>query len=345
MFVLLQATVDRLIGATRHRAKIALTVEPVSGAEDETTEEAGLPASTSAAAESASLHSGSGSGVQLRNDVFGSGPLMCRFLSPTASSQNIPSSASPPSAATSSSSSSSARRKGGSGDLSNVDGSRDDDDDDDDDALQLKPIPPVLAEALRGCIDATLGRGPLLGYPLVGLRIRLLEGDCELSAESSPMAIRTAGARALDAALRAAGLELLEPLMAVDVTVPIRMTGDAISELSGHRRGRIQGVRPVGLLTSSPADDDNNGSSGASFSSTTTSSSSTSAQERAAAAASSLPSKSIVRALVPLREMVGFSTPLRSRTAGEGSFAMEFVEYAPVGPALQKAAMANPALL
>ena len=192
---------------------------------------------------------------------------------------------------------------------------------DDDDDVTLKPMPPALADALRACVAATLARGPLLGYPLVGLRVTLLEDACEVSGDSTPAAVRTAVARALEAALRDASPQLLEPVMAVDVTVPTAMAGDAVSELSGHRRGRIQGIRPAGVCF----DGGEEGEGGA------------------APGPSSLPTKSVVSALVPLREMVGFSTPLRSRTAGEGSFSMAFAHYAPVGPVLQRAMIANPA--
>ena len=55
--------------------------------------------------------------------------------------------------------------------------------------------------------------------------------------------------------------------------------------------------------------------------------------------------KTLVKCVVPLREMVGYSTALRSQTRGEGSFSMTFAEYAPVGEALQRKILKNPALL
>jgi elongation factor G len=52
--------------------------------------------------------------------------------------------------------------------------------------------------------------------------------------------------------------------------------------------------------------------------------------------------KSIIRAEVPLRELVGYSTQLRSLTAGQGGLSMEFAAYTPVGPLLQKKIQADP---
>ena len=52
--------------------------------------------------------------------------------------------------------------------------------------------------------------------------------------------------------------------------------------------------------------------------------------------------KVIVRATVPLRQLVGYATVLRSRTAGEGSFTMSFSSFDHVGAALQAALIADP---
>ena len=119
---------------------------------------------------------------------------------------------------------------------------------------------------------------------------------------------------------------MLEPVMTVEVSVPDGpCVGEVISDLSSHKRARI---REVGTA--------------ASLAETIT----TGAQARSAPGTGShqhhASSKVLIRCDVPLREMVGYSTAIRSRTAGEGGFSMEFSRYAPVGPQLQRSLLDNP---
>lgn len=191
----------------------------------------------------------------------------------------------------------------------------------------LKLLPPPLADALRDAVASCLGRGPLLGYPLVGLRVRIIEEGCAVSPDSNPAAVKAAAARAFAAALAGSGVALCEPVMAVEVAVPDGpAVGDVISDLSSSKRGRIREVGHAHALAAAAA-------------LSTTAAGSTTASK---SSAPNSHSKVLVRGWVPLREMVGYSTSLRSRTAGEGAFAMEFSHYAPVGPSLQRALVDDP---
>jgi elongation factor G len=80
--------------------------------------------------------------------------------------------------------------------------------------------------------------GVLAGYPLVGLKVSLLDGAYH-EVDSSEMAFKIAGSMALKEAARKAGPVILEPMMSVEVTTPDDYMGDVIGDLNS-RRGHIQ---------------------------------------------------------------------------------------------------------
>ncbi|MEV0110993.1 elongation factor G [Nocardia sp. NPDC050799] len=82
--------------------------------------------------------------------------------------------------------------------------------------------------------------GVLAGYPLVNLKVSLLDGAYH-DVDSSEMAFKIAGAQAMKEAARKAGPVILEPLMAVEVTTPEDYMGDVIGDLNS-RRGQIQAM-------------------------------------------------------------------------------------------------------
>src|SRR5439155_323915 len=94
--------------------------------------------------------------------------------------------------------------------------------------------------------------GVLAGYPLVGVKVTLLDGQYH-EVDSSEMAFKIAGSMALKEAARKADPALLEPMMAVEVTTPENYMGDVIGDLNS-RRGHIQamdersGIRVVKAL-------------------------------------------------------------------------------------------------
>ncbi|MFC6014285.1 elongation factor G [Nocardia lasii] len=82
--------------------------------------------------------------------------------------------------------------------------------------------------------------GVLAGYPLVNLKVILLDGAYH-DVDSSEMAFKIAGSQALKEAARKAGPVILEPLMAVEVITPEEYMGDVIGDLNS-RRGQIQAM-------------------------------------------------------------------------------------------------------
>jgi elongation factor G len=80
--------------------------------------------------------------------------------------------------------------------------------------------------------------GILAGYPLVGVKVTLLDGAYH-EVDSSEMAFKIAGSMALKEAARKAGPVILEPMMSVEVTTPEDYMGDVIGDLNS-RRGHIQ---------------------------------------------------------------------------------------------------------
>ncbi|MEV4317624.1 elongation factor G [Actinocrispum sp. NPDC049592] len=91
----------------------------------------------------------------------------------------------------------------------------------------------------QGAQDA-MQYGVLAGYPLVGLKLTLLDGAYH-EVDSSEMAFKIAGSMVLKEAAKRANPVLLEPMMAVEVTTPEDYMGDVIGDLNS-RRGQIQAM-------------------------------------------------------------------------------------------------------
>jgi elongation factor G len=89
--------------------------------------------------------------------------------------------------------------------------------------------------------------GVLAGYPVKGVRVRLFDGQHH-SVDSSEIAFKLAGSHAMKDALEQAEPVLLEPIMLMTLSVPEAFVGDVIGDLNG-RRGRPQGMEPVGTMT------------------------------------------------------------------------------------------------
>ena len=86
--------------------------------------------------------------------------------------------------------------------------------------------------------------GVLAGFPLVGLKLTLVDGQAH-EVDSSEMAFKIAGSMALKEAARRADPVLLEPMMSVEVTTPEENMGDVIGDLNS-RRGIIQAMEDRG---------------------------------------------------------------------------------------------------
>ena len=145
-----------------------------------------------------------------------------------------------------------------------------------------KAIPEEIYEAVkRGIMDSAPG-GAMAGYPLIGLKATVESIEFN-EAESSDVAYTIAASMAFKEACTKAGLVLMEPIMALEVTTPNDYAGDVIADVNA-KRGRILGIEPK-----------NN--------------------------------KDVLKAEVPLSEMFGYSTQLRSKTQGRASFTLTFKRY------------------
>jgi elongation factor G len=108
-------------------------------------------------------------------------------------------------------------------------------------------IPSSFIPAVEKGVREAMDEGVLAGYPVKGVRVTLLDGSYH-AVDSSEIAFKLAGAAAMRQALEQADPVLLEPIMLVTVSVPEASVGDVIGDLNS-RRGRPQGMEPVGAMT------------------------------------------------------------------------------------------------
>lgn len=102
----------------------------------------------------------------------------------------------------------------------------------------------VIDQSFRPSVDkgirSKLDDGPLAGYPVVDVRVSLVDGKTH-PVDSKDVAFQVAGREAFKKAFAQAGPILLEPVVEMTVTVPEDNTGDAMGDLSS-RRGKILGM-------------------------------------------------------------------------------------------------------
>src|SRR6266542_3271551 len=105
-------------------------------------------------------------------------------------------------------------------------------------------IPKEFIPSVDAGAQDAMQYGVLAGYPLVGLKLTLVDGQYH-EVDSSEMAFKIAGSMALKEAARKADPALLEPMMAVEVVTPEENMGDVIGDLNS-RRGIIQALEERG---------------------------------------------------------------------------------------------------
>lgn len=133
----------------------------------------------------------------------------------------------------------------------------------------------------KGVEDAMEG-GVLAGYPMVDVKVALFDGSFH-DVDSSEFAFKAAASQAFREGCREAGVDLLEPIMAVEIVTPEEYMGNVSGDINS-RRGVILGM------------DDT-------------------------------PSGKMIESEVPLAEMFGYATSLRSATQGRASYTMQFKKY------------------
>jgi elongation factor G len=105
-------------------------------------------------------------------------------------------------------------------------------------------VPREYIPAVDLGIQEAMESGILAGYPVVDVRIMLVDGSYH-DVDSSEMAFKVAGSMAWKEAMKRAKPKLLEPVMAVEVVTPEDYLGDVMGDLNS-RRGRIENLEPRG---------------------------------------------------------------------------------------------------
>jgi len=101
-------------------------------------------------------------------------------------------------------------------------------------------IPKQYIPAVSKGIEEAMAEGGLHGFPVVDVRVTCLDGRYH-PVDSSEMSFKMAGRLAFREALAQAGPVVLEPVSAIEVTVPAEVQGDVLGDLNS-RRGRVQGT-------------------------------------------------------------------------------------------------------
>jgi elongation factor G len=105
-------------------------------------------------------------------------------------------------------------------------------------------IPKEYIPAVEKGIKETLEGGIIAGYPMVDVKVRLVDGSYH-EVDSSEMAFKIAGSMAIKDAVAKAGGVILEPMMKVEVVVPEDYTGSVVGDLNS-RRGMIESLEKRG---------------------------------------------------------------------------------------------------
>jgi elongation factor G len=143
-------------------------------------------------------------------------------------------------------------------------------------------VPKEYIPAIDLGIQEAMESGVLAGYPVVDVRVELVDGSYH-DVDSSEIAFKVAGSMAFKEAMKRGKPKLLEPVMAVEVITPEDYLGDVMGNLNS-RRGRVESLEPLG-------------------------------------------NAQVIKAIVPLAEMFGYATDVRSMTQGRAEFTMQFERY------------------
>jgi len=150
-------------------------------------------------------------------------------------------------------------------------------------------VPKEYIPGVEKGLESVLGSGVLAGFPVVDLKVTLIDGAYH-DVDSSALAFEICARAALREALQKGSPVLLEPIMKVEVVTPEDYTGSVIGDLNS-RRGQIQGQDMRG-------------------------------------------NANVINAMVPLANMFGYVSNLRSMSQGRATFTMQFDHYEQVPQAV-----------
>ncbi|MEZ5907797.1 MAG: elongation factor G [Hyphomicrobiaceae bacterium] len=146
-------------------------------------------------------------------------------------------------------------------------------------------VPKEYIPGVEKGIDSVVNAGVLIGFPMVDIKVTLIDGAYH-EVDSSAIAFEIASRAAFKEGAQKAGLKLLEPIMDVEVVTPGDFVGNVIGDLNS-RRGQVRNQEMRGNAT-------------------------------------------VIRAHVPLANMFGYVSQLRSQSQGRASYTMQFAHYAEV---------------
>jgi elongation factor G len=114
------------------------------------------------------------------------------------------------------------------------------------DVFEKPGVPKNIVAVVRDSLTSAISSGALCGYPMVNVKVRVVDYSFD-SQGIDEVCYRVAAANALRAALEKAAPVLMEPIMAVEVTVPSDFSGAIVSDVNG-RRGNVVGLHSRGHL-------------------------------------------------------------------------------------------------
>jgi elongation factor G len=166
-------------------------------------------------------------------------------------------------------------------------------------------IPPEFIPACEQGFREAISSGPLAGYPVTGVKV-ILEGGSYDDCASSPLAFKIAARQGFYQGFLTANPVILEPIMTVVVQTCDRFVEAIIQDFLSHR-GLIQGVDKncVDAFVDAFVD------------------------------------ATVIRAEVPLSELLGYASRWRSLSEGHGNFSMQFKDYQPVPHGIQQQLIAK----
>ncbi len=95
-------------------------------------------------------------------------------------------------------------------------------------------IPKEYIPAVRKGLESVLVSSPITGYPLIGIKATLVDGQYH-EVDSSSLAFEIAARQCFKHAIKTCGIKLLEPIMKVKITTPLEFLGEVISDVSSRR--------------------------------------------------------------------------------------------------------------
>ena len=152
-------------------------------------------------------------------------------------------------------------------------------------AIKGGVIPQEFISPIEKGVKEALDRGVVAHYPMIDVEVTLFDGSYH-EVDSSEAAFKMAASMALQEATKRAKAVILEPIMKVQILVPMDFMGEVTGNVNA-KRGKIEQLSDRGTIK-------------------------------------------VVDAKIPLSEMFGYATEIRSMSQGRGSFTMEFDHFEPV---------------